>query len=76
MDNIFNWYAHWELSVRSSVSLVEELKRSLTTEKTDVLLTKSLGLENNPLSKSLIYYRKNNGSKTDPCATPAMMGDH
>ena len=38
----------------------------LTTEKIDVSSAKSLGLESNPLGKSFMYTKKNNGPKTDP----------
>ena len=39
---------------------------SLTTEKTDVWSAKSLVLESNPLGKSFMYTKKNNGPKIDP----------
>ena len=58
------------------MSLFEEFKWSLTTEKIDVSSAKSLGLESNPLGKSFMYTKKNNGPKIDPWGTPGLMEDH
>ena len=54
LNDIFDWYAHWEIFHKSSLSLFEEFKWSLTTKKTGVSSAKSLGLESNLLGKSLI----------------------
>ena len=67
-----HWHAHSEIFDKSSLSLLEEFKLSLTTEKIDVSSAKSLGLQSNRLGKSLMYTKKNNGPKIDSCGTPAL----
>ena len=76
LNDIFHWYAHWEIFNNSTLSLFEEFYRSLTTDKTDVSSAKSLGLKSNPLAKSFIYTKKNNGRKVHPWETPALMRHH
>ena len=53
---------------------------SLTTEKRDVSLAKSLVVDNNSQLRSLIYIKKNKGPKTDPeeplKPLPKMKTDH
>ena len=67
LNGIFHWYAYWEIFHKSSLDLFKEFKLSLTTAKIDVSAAKSLGWENNPLGKSFMYTKKNNGPKIDPC---------
>ena len=72
----FPLYSHWEIFNKSTLSLFEEFYRSLTTDKTDVSSAKSLGLKSNPLGKSFIHTKKNNGRKVHPWETPALMRHH
>ena len=72
LNDIFYWYAHWEIFDKSLMSLFEEFKWSLTTEKIDVSSAKSLGLESSPLGKSFMYTKKT----IDLKLIPALMGDH
>ena len=76
LNGIFHCYTHWEIFEKSSFSLFDECKWSLTTEKTDVWSARIFGLESNPLGKSFMYTKKNNGHKIDPWGTPALMGDY
>ena len=66
LNEILHWYTRWETSDKSSLSLLEEFKWSLTTEKVDVSSAKSLRLESNPLDKSFTSTKKNNGPKIRP----------
>ena len=45
---------------------LKEFKLSLTTEKIDVSSAKSLGLDSNPLGKSFMNSKKNNGPEIHP----------
>ena len=53
--------------VRSSLSLIEELKKFWATEKNDELSAKSLDMDSNLFGKS--NTRRNKGPKIDPCRT-------
>ena len=46
LNDIFHWYAHWEIFDKSSLSLLEEFE-----------WPKNLGLESNPSGKSYMYNR-------------------
>ena len=76
LNDIFYWYAHWDIFDKSLASFFEEFKWSLTTEKIDRSSAKSLGSEINSLGNSFIYTKKNNGPKIDHWRTPALMGDY
>ena len=55
LNDIFHWYAHWEIFDESSLSLFEEFKWSLTIDKIDASLAKSLGLESDFSCKWYMY---------------------
>ena len=60
-------------NIKSSLSNTGEDIESWTTEKSNVASAKKLALVFQPPGKSVIYTKKNKGSRIESCRTPALI---
>ena len=72
LNIIFYWYAHSEILFESSLtSSVETM--SFTIEEIDPSSAKSFTFDMKLLGRSFMYIKNSNGSRIDPCSTPALV---
>ena len=73
LNCIFHWKAHGLIRLKALFKAVAEVSSSGTTAKRSVSSAKSLASELMLSTRSLIQAKKNNGPKTEPWGTPALM---
>ena len=73
LKNLFHWYAHREITLRSRFNYLANSLRSWTIEKSDASSAKNLAVELSPSGRSLICIKNNRGPRMDPCGTPFLL---